>query len=339
MARPFLLVRRQYDVALTLQGHSTKLSPKGFADVSALSQAQSPLAERIPELKKRLNAVLMAHNYQRPEVQDVADFVGDSLELAREATELDAEVLVFCAVRFMAETAAILNPDRTVLLAEGTAGCPMADMIDVEGLREWKARYPKATVVCYVNSSAAVKAESDYCCTSANALKVVEAVPGNQVIFVPDRNLGHYVSTKTKKQVVLYPGYCIVHNRIGERHVDRAREEHPGAVVLVHPECRSDVIARSDLALSTSQMARYVKDSAASDFVIGTEEGLLHRLRLDNPDKRFHLLSPSMVCHDMKKTTLAEVVATMEGMRNVVTVPEETRAKAKRSLDRMLDLA
>jgi quinolinate synthase len=336
---PFLLVIRRYDVALTLQGHLTKLSWKGFASVTTSPHRQSPLVERILELKKRLNAVLMAHNYQRPEVQDVADFVGDSLELAREATELDAEVLVFCAVRFMAETAAILNPNRMVLLAEGTAGCPMADMIDVESLREWKAKYPEATVVCYVNSSAAVKAESDYCCTSANALKVVEAVPGNQVIFVPDRNLGHYVAGRTRKQVILYPGYCVVHDRIRERHVERAREEHPEAIVLIHPECRPEVIARSDAALSTSQMARYVKDSAASDFVIGTEEGLLHRLRLDNPDKRFYLLSPGMVCHDMKKTTLAEIVATMEGMENVVTVPEETRARAKRSLDRMLDLA
>ncbi len=297
------------------------------------------LFARIQDLKKHLNAVIMAHNYQRPEVQDVADFLGDSLELARVASETEADVVVFCAVRFMAETAAIVNPDRKVLLAEGTAGCPMADMIEVADVGEWRRRHPGACVVCYVNSSASVKAESDYCCTSANAVRVVEAVPSDEVIFIPDYNLGRYVADRTGKDVVLYPGFCNVHNRVTATHVRRAREEHPGAVVLVHPECRIEVIELADAALSTSQMARYVRDSDAVEFVIGTELGLLYRLRSDNPRKAFHGLSPGMLCHEMKKTTLADVARVMERIDNVVTVEEGTRVRAKRSLDRMLEIA
>lgn len=301
-------------------------------------RSEERLVERVYELKNSLNAVIMAHNYQRPEIQDVADFLGDSLELAREATVLDAEVLVLCAVRFMAESAAILNPSRTVLLAEGTAGCPLADMITVDELREWKERHPKATVVCYVNSSAAVKAESHYCCTSANALEVVEAVPSDEILFIPDMNLGHYVSSKTQKRMILYPGYCITHSRLSSKHVMRRREEHPDAVVLVHPECNAEVIAVADAALSTSQMARYVKESPASTFLIGTEEGLVYRLQKDNPGKTFYELSNSLVCHEMKKTTLEDLVQTMELKRNVVVVPEETRLRAKGALDRMLEV-
>src|SRR4030042_1826676 len=198
---------------------------------------EQALRDKILKLKKDLNAVIMAHNYQRPEVQDIADFVGDSLELARKATQLDVEVIVLCGVHFMAESAAILNPARTVLLAESTAGCPMADMIDADELREWKKKYPQAAVVCYVNTTAAVKAESDICCTSANAVKVVEAIPNDEILFVPDQNLGHYVSTKTKKKIILYPGYCITHARLNARHVLAAKEAHPDAKVVVHPEC------------------------------------------------------------------------------------------------------
>jgi len=299
---------------------------------------EDKLRERILELKKELGAVIMAHNYQRPEVQDIADITGDSLELARQATLLDAEVIVLCAVRFMAETAAILNPTRIVLLAEGTAGCPMADMIGVDDLREWKQRYPKATVVCYVNSSAAVKAESDYCCTSANALRVVEAVPNDEILFIPDKNLGHYVSTKTNKRIILYPGYCNTHHRLTPKHVIRAKQEHADAVVLVHPECRAEVIALADAALSTSQMLRYAQESSAKTFLIGTEEGLVYRLQQDNPEKSFYLISKGLICPDMKKTTLDELAQTMELRRNVVAVPEEIRLGAKRALDRMLDI-
>jgi quinolinate synthase len=294
------------------------------------------LTDRIFALKESLNAVIVAHNYEVPEVQDIADFTGDSLELSRKCVDVDADVIVFCGVLFMAETAAILNPERTVLLSEANAGCPMADMIDVESLREWKARYPQAVVVCYVNSTAAVKAESDICCTSANAVRVVESLTSDEILFIPDWNLGHYVSTKTSKHIVLYPGYCPPHQRVNPRHIKQARESHPDAVVLVHPECAPEVIALADAALSTSQMLRYVKESNATTFLIGTEQGLLHRLRRENPGKSFHLLTTGLLCHDMKKTSLESVAITMEQRRNVVTVPEEVRVRAKVAIDRML---
>lgn len=299
---------------------------------------QDEIRERIQELKKSLNAVIVAHNYQRPEVQDIADITGDSLELAHQCTQVDADVIVFCGVLFMAESAAILNPNRTVLLTEADAGCPLADMIDVDDLKEWKERYPKACVVCYVNSSAAVKAQSDICCTSANGLEVVESLPNDEILFIPDQHLGHYVATKTEKHVILYPGFCPPHQRLGPRHIQLAKGLYPDAVVLVHPECTAEVIAMADAALSTSQMLRYVKESAATTFLIGTEEGILHPLRLDNSQKTFHLLTTGLLCPDMKKTTLESVVRTMEERRNMVKVPEEVRVKAKLALDRMLEV-
>lgn len=295
--------------------------------------------EKIAELKKELRAVIVAHNYQRPEVQDIADFVGDSLELARQCVEVDAQTIVFCGVRFMAETAAILNPARTVLLSEGSAGCPLADMINIDDLRQWEQRYPKASVVSYVNSSAEVKAESDICCTSANGVKVVESVPNNDILFVPDQNLGHYISTQTKKNIILYPGFCYVHHRIKPEQVKLARRLHPDAKVLVHPECRPEVVALADAALSTSQMLRYAKASSHNSFIIGTEEGILHGLRKENPDKSFYLISNGQICTDMKKTTLETLVQTMELRQNIVTVPEEVRLKAKQAVDRMLAIS
>jgi quinolinate synthase len=295
------------------------------------------LREQIAELKKKLGAVIVAHNYQRPEVQDIADFVGDSLELARRCAEVKAETIVFCGVHFMAETAAILNPDATVLLSAATAGCPMANMIDADKLREWKEKYPKATVVAYVNTTAAVKAGSDICCTSANAVKVVQSVSNDEILFVPDKHLGHYVSTKVSgKKLILYPGYCIAHVRLRAKEVRLAKESHPEAKVLVHPECREEVIKLADAVLSTSQMVRYARENPAKTFLIGTEEGLLHRLYKENPKKKFYLLSPSLVCANMKKTRLETVVETMKLKRNRVTVPEDVRLKAKQALDRML---
>jgi len=296
------------------------------------------IKQKIEKLKKSLSAVIVAHNYQRPEVQDIADITGDSLELARQCTQVDAEVIVFCGVHFMAESAAILSPERTVLLSEADAGCPMADMIGEADLREWKERYPEAAVVCYVNSSAAVKALSDACCTSANGLEVVQSLPNDEVLFIPDRHLGHYVSTKTDKRMILYPGFCPPHQRLIPRHIEHAKELHPDAVVLVHPECSAVVIARADAALSTSQMLRHVKESDSRTFLIGTEEGLLHSLRKENPQKAFHLLTTGLLCPDMKKTTLKSVVRTMEERRNVVRVPEEVRVRAKLALDRMLEV-
>jgi len=297
------------------------------------------LRERILELKRGLNAVIAAHNYQRPEVQDIADFYGDSLELARECTQVDADFIVLCGVRFMAESAAILSPERTVLLSEGGAGCPMADMIDVDDLREWKQRYPQAAVVCYVNSSAAVKAESDVCCTSANAIEIVESLPNNEILFIPDRHLGHYVSTKTDKRIILYPGFCPPHQRLKPVHIKLARELHPDAVVLVHPECSAEVISQADAALSTSQMIRYVKGEDRDNFLIGTEEGILHRMRQENPEKSLHLLATGLLCPDMKKTTLESIVRTMEERRNIVKVPEEVRIRAKHALDGMIGVS
>jgi quinolinate synthase len=264
--------------------------------------------------------------------------VGDSLELARKCTEVDAEVIVFCGVRFMAESAAILNPERTVLITEADAGCPLADMLTIDDLREWKERYPHATVVCYINSSAAVKAESDICCTSANGVEVVESLHNELVLFVPDRNLGHYVSTKSKKEIILYPGFCYVHQRLKAEQVRLAKELHPDAKVIVHPECTPEVIALSDAALSTSQMLKYAQESNARTFLIGTEKDMLHRLRQENRDKTFCPISAGQVCTDMKKTTLESVVRAMENRQYVVTLPEEVRLKAKRTLDRMLEV-
>ncbi len=294
------------------------------------------LRGKITTLKEELGAVIVAHNYQRPEVQDIADFVGDSLELARKCTQISAQVIVFCGVQFMAETAAILNPERTVLLTEAGAGCPLADMITADELKEWQATYPEAAVVCYINSSAEVKAESYILCTSANGVAVVESVPHDEIIFIPDQNLGHYISTQTTKRLILYPGFCYVHHRITPEQVATARRLHPEARVIVHPECRPEVVAMADAALSTSQMLRYVKTSSHQEFIIGTEAGILHGLRKQNPAKSFYLISNNQVCTDMKKTTLEKLAKTMELRQNVVTVPEEIRVRAKRAVDRML---
>jgi len=294
------------------------------------------LQEEVLELKRELNAIIVAHNYQRPEVQDIADFTGDSLELARKCVGIKAKVIVFCGVLFMAETAAILNPGTTVLLSHRDAGCPLADTIDVDSLREWKGRYPEAAVVAYVNTTAAIKAESDICCTSANGVEVVNAIPDEEILFIPDRNLGHYVSTRTDKKLILYPGFCATHDNLSVEEVKAARQRYPQARVLVHPECRPEVIELADAALSTSQMLRYAKGSNAKIFLIGTEEGMLYPLRKQNPDKEFHLVSNSLICPDMKKTTLETVIETMKARKNIVTVPEEIRVRAKKAIDRML---
>lgn len=297
------------------------------------------LQRNIAELKQELNAIVVAHNYQRPEVQDIADITGDSLELARKCAAIRAKMIVFCGVRFMAETAAILNPASTVLLSHYEAGCPLANMIDVEKLRQWKQEYPRAAVVAYINTTAAIKAESDICCTSANAVEVVNAVPDNEILFIPDRNLGHYVSTKTEKKMILYPGFCYVHDRITAEQVELAKRQYPRATILVHPECRPEVINLADAVMSTSQMLRYVKQSGGEVFLIGTEEGILHPLRKQNPEKEFHVIATDLTCTDMKKTTLETVFNTMQTRSNIVTVPEQTRVRAKQAIDRMLAIS
>ncbi|MBI2914648.1 MAG: quinolinate synthase NadA, partial [Firmicutes bacterium] len=287
------------------------------------------IVDRLKELREARNAVILAHNYQLPQIQDAADYVGDSLGLSRQAAATGADVIVFCGVHFMAETASILCPDKTVLLPARNAGCPLAEKADVPELLEMKAKYPGARVVAYVNSSARVKAESDVCCTSGNAVKVVEAQEARQVIFLPDRNLAHWVSKQTSKEIIPWPGFCITHQRVGVEDVSRAREAHPEALVVVHPECRPEVVELADWVASTDGILRYCREKNALKFIIGTEMGLIHRLKKENPGKSFFLLSPGLVCPNMKKTSSLEmVVRALERMEPRITVPEDVRLRA-----------
>ena len=295
-----------------------------------------PLAERILKLKQERNAVFLVHNYQLGEVQDIADFVGDSLELSQNAAKTKADVIVFCGVHFMAETAAILCPEMTVLLPDPHAGCPMADMITAEQLRQRKKELPNASVVCYVNSPAEVKAESDICCTSANAVKVVESVENDEILFVPDQYLGHYASTKTNKKIHLWPGYCPTHARIRDQDIVRLRQEYPQAKVVVHPECRPEVIALADEVASTGGMIRYAQREDVSEMIVGTELGIIHRLKKENPGKKFIPVSEQAVCPNMKLITLEKVLWSLEEMAPEVKVPEAIRLKAKAAVDKML---
>ena len=295
-----------------------------------------PLEERILKLKRERNAVILAHNYQLGEVQDIADFVGDSLGLSQKAAETDADVIVFCGVHFMAETAAILCPGMTILLPDTHAGCPMADMITAEQLIQKKKELPEATVVCYVNTTAAVKAESDICCTSANGLKVVNSVDSDDILFVPDQYLGHYISTKTEKKMTFWPGYCSTHARIQPQDIIRLRQENPQAKVVVHPECRPEVIALADEVLSTGGMCRYAGEEEVKQMIVGTEMGIIHRLKKENPGKQFIPVSEQAICPNMKLITLEKVLWALEEMAPEVKVPEPIRLKAKSSVDRML---
>ncbi|HVN67201.1 MAG TPA: quinolinate synthase NadA [Candidatus Sulfotelmatobacter sp.] len=295
------------------------------------------IIEKIAKLKQERNAVILAHNYQRPEVQDIADYIGDSLGLSIAAAKTDAKVIVFCGVNFMAETAAIISPDKTVLLPDENAGCPMADMIDVEKLKKLKIEHPGRPVVCYVNTSAAVKAEADICCTSANAVKVVKSLPDKEIIFIPDKFLGQYVQSRVpQKKLFLFDGYCPTHAKIMPEHVAKAKAAYPGAPVIVHPECRPETIAAADAALSTEGMMKFVKESPAKEFLIGTEIGILYRLEKENPGKRFHPVSELAVCPNMKLTNQALVLWSLEEMEIVVTVPREIADKARVAIEKML---
>ena len=293
------------------------------------------LIERIMKLKEDRNAVILVHNYQPGEVQDIADFLGDSLELSRKAAESDADVIVFCGVRFMAETAAILCPDKTVLLPDPEAGCPLADMVTVEALRRKKAEHPEAFVVCYVNSSAEVKAESDVCCTSANAVRIVEQIDG-KVLFVPDQYLGRHVASRTGKELILWPGFCPVHMNILPQDIEELKREHPEARVVVHPECRPEVTALADEVLSTGGMCRYAGETESQTLIVGTEVGILHRLRRENPGKTFLPASERAVCSNMKRITLEKVLHSLEDLSPRVEVPEDIRLRAKAALDAMV---
>lgn len=300
---------------------------------------ESSLVERILKLKKARNAVILAHNYQLGEVQDIADFVGDSLELSQKAARTDADVIVFCGVHFMAETASILCPDKVVLLPDDHAGCPMADMVTAEGLRQKKQELPSATVVCYVNSSAEVKAESNVCCTSANAIKVIESLDGaNEILFVPDQYLGHYIESRTGKKMILWPGFCPTHLRILPQHIVRLKQEYPQAKVIVHPECRPDVIALADEVLSTSGIIKFTQKTEAKEVIVGTEIGIIHQLNKGNPGKRFIPASEQAVCPNMKRISLEKILWSLEEMSPEVKVSEEIRLKAKSAVDKMLEI-
>ena len=297
----------------------------------------SDLVEEIARLKDLRNAVILAHNYTRGEVQDVADFTGDSLELARRAAEVKADVIVFCGVWFMAETAKILNPTKIVLAPDPTAGCPMADMITGAQLRELKARNPGAKAVCYVNSTAEVKAECDICVTSGNAEKVMASfAPDERILFVPDQHLGGHIAGLLGRTYTLWPGYCPTHAAITVDAVESARRLHPDAIVMVHPECAKDVREAADHSLSTGGMCRLARESAAKSFIVGTEVGILHRLRAENPGKTFHAVSERTVCPNMKKTTLENLAAALHEMKTEVTVPADIAERAKRAIDAML---
>lgn len=288
-------------------------------------------------MKEDLGAVILAHNYQPGPVQDLADLVVDSLELSRAAARLDCQVILFCGVDFMAETAAILSPDKRVILPAAEAWCPMAHMIAAEDLRDLKSAYPEAAVVCYVNSTAETKAESDICCTSANGVEVVASLAEEEVIFVPDRNLADYVSRWTEKKIIKWDGYCYVHDRFTPEEVKAARLVHPGAEVLVHPDCRPDVIDLADSVCSTSGMGWRAKASGADEFVIGTEVGMIYRLEKENPGKRFYPLSQGAICTNMKKTTPERVLQALRTLEPRV-VAEETARLARRSIERMLSI-
>ncbi|MEC4676265.1 MAG: quinolinate synthase [Nitrospirota bacterium] len=320
------------------------------------------LQEQIQAFKQQKRAIILAHNYQRDEVQDIADFVGDSLELSRIAATKECEIIVFCGVHFMAESASILSPGKKVLLPEENALCPMADMIRVDAprpviksfpgfdtppsyvyppefsLRDIKRKYPGVPVVAYVNTTADIKAESDVCCTSANVVKVVESLPGEQVICIPDKNLSMWAARNTNKKVIAWDGFCHVHERVTPDDIRKARAEHPDAVVMAHPECRIEVLEMVDHVTSTSGMLRFATSSNAKEFIVGTEIGLMHRMRNENPDKIFYPLRKDMICPNMKKTTLQSIIRAFREESHLVKVPEHIRIPAKRALDRMLEI-
>lgn len=297
----------------------------------------SEMIKKINELRKIRNAVILAHNYVLGEVQDIADFVGDSLELSIKAAATKSPVIVFCGVSFMAETAKLLAPESTVLLPVPNAGCAMADMATAEAVRELRKEHPDAVFIAYVNTTAAVKAEVDICCTSANAEKIVSSVPADkEIVFLPDQNLGANVMKKLNRPMILFNGYCPTHHRVDPAALDAVRQQNPGAPILVHPECPVEVTAQADVALSTGGMLKYVQESSAKSFVIGTEYGIIHRLRKENPGKEFIALTPAPRCMDMKKITLQTVLQSLENMESAVELPQALIERARLPIERML---
>lgn len=297
------------------------------------------IVREIIDLKRRKNAVILAHNYQLPEIQDIADFTGDSLNLSRRAASTPAEIIVFCGVHFMAETAKILSPKKKVLLPDPAAGCPMADMITAAELKGFQAKHPGALTVCYVNSTAEVKAESDIGCTSANAVRVVSSLPKDKtILFVPDKFLGGWVKKQTGYDIICWNGYCPTHARVTAAMMEKARADYPSAVALVHPECPPEVCDRADEVLSTGQMLEFVIKSGKKEFIIGTEKGILHQLSKDNPGKVFHLLAKDFICPNMKKITLEKLYRSLAEETVEITVPEPVASKARFSMEKMVSI-
>jgi quinolinate synthase len=297
------------------------------------------IVDRIGELKEKRKAIILAHNYQIGEVQDVADFVGDSLQLSQKAAKIkEAEVIVFCGVHFMAETAAILSPDKTVLIPEIKAGCPMADMITASELLEWKKRYPGRKVVCYVNTTAEVKAECDICCTSSNALKVVESADGDEVLFAPDKNLAAYVARFTEKKIIPWDGYCYVHHRILLRDLKEKKRLYPEAEVWAHPECRPEVIDLSDKILSTGKMIIEASKTEKKEIIVATETGIIYRMKKENPDKNFYPAKDMALCANMKKINLKKVLRSLEEIIYKIEVPQVISQRARGAIQRMIEI-
>ena len=301
-------------------------------------ESREEVLREIEELKLKRNAVILAHNYQIGEIQDIADFVGDSLELSRKAAATGADTIVFCGVLFMAETAAILSTEKSVLLPDLRAGCPLADMISRQALKMLRQGHPQAPVVSYVNSSAEVKAESDICCTSANAVRVVNSLPQEKIIFVPDRNLCHWARRSTDKELVCWEGFCPTHEVLRKEDVLEVKKAHPQAKFVAHPECLEEVLDLADEVASTSGILSFARETSATELIIGTETGMLYRLRKENPDKKFYPASEKMVCPNMKYHTLEKVRDSLKEMVHLIKVPEKIRLEAYQSIKRMLDL-
>lgn len=303
-----------------------------------MNEMNQDLQEKIAKLKKERNAIILAHYYQRAELQEIADYIGDSFGLAKQAAETDADVILFCGVHFMGESAKILSPNKTVLIPDERAGCPMADMVDAKGLRELKAKHPNAKVVAYVNTSAEVKAETDICCTSSNAVKVIQSIDAEEIIWVPDRNLGHYVSQFTDKRMIIWEGYCNTHDNVRAQDIIEMKSKYPHAPVVVHPECRPEVVELADHVASTAGILQFCRESNDKEFIIGTEMGIEYMLKKQNPDKLFYFASRLLICPNMKVNNLKKAYRALETLEPQIHVDKEIADKARLSLERMLEV-
>ncbi len=295
--------------------------------------------KKILKLKNELNAIILAHNYQLPEIQDIADFLGDSLELSRKIENLKSDYIFFCGVQFMAETAKILSPNKHIYLPNLGAGCEMADMVDIKSLKEFKQKHPDTSVLCYVNTTAETKTECDICCTSANAVSITNKIENNRIIFVPDKNLAAYVRTKTEKEIIAYPGFCYVHNFITKNDIKNARKLYPDAVIIVHPESTLEASLAADYVLSTGGMVRFVKETDIKSIIIGTEEGIVYRLQRENPDKHIIPLKSGLICKGMKAITIDDLLKSMTHLQYEITLPDDIIQRAYTPIKRMLELS